>query len=86
LCLSPEKEAKKIIIFGSFLSSNEPNDLDIAIVQDSKEPYLALAMKYRKKMRAIAKRIPIDVIPLKDDVNDDPFFDEIKDGEVIYEK
>ncbi len=34
-CLVSEKEIKKIIVFGSFLHSNNPNDIDVAIFQDS---------------------------------------------------
>ena len=30
-CLSREREVRKVIIFGSFLTSETPNDLDVAI-------------------------------------------------------
>ena len=63
--LKPEKEVKKIIIFGSFLESENPNDIDVAIFQDSEESYLPLAMKYRRLIRGIARRIPIDIIPIQ---------------------
>jgi predicted nucleotidyltransferase len=33
--LSREKEVRKVVVFGSFLTSATPNDLDIAIFQDS---------------------------------------------------
>ena len=33
--LSQEPEVEKVIIFGSFLKSNTPNDIDIAIFQNS---------------------------------------------------
>jgi len=39
-CLSREKEVRKVVVFGSFLTSETPNDLDVAIFQDSDEPYL----------------------------------------------
>ncbi len=35
--LSPEKEIAKIILFGSFIHSDEPNDIDIAIFQTSND-------------------------------------------------
>ena len=85
-CLKGEKEVRKIVIFGSFLKSSEPHDLDVAVFQTSSEKYLPLAMKYRKKTRAIARIIPIDIIPLKTDANSETFMDEIAQGEVIYER
>ena len=48
--LSSQKEVNKIIIFGSFVNSMEPRDIDIAVFLDSDEPYLSLAMKYRKQI------------------------------------
>ncbi len=78
--LSNEKKISKIVIFGSFLKTNSPNDIDVAIFQDSKEIYLKLAMKYRKLTREIAKVLPIDIIPLKSN-STGVFLDEI----IIYE-
>lgn len=83
--LSQEDEISKIIIFGSFLKTKEPNDIDIAIFQNSKEIYLKLSMKYRKLTREIAKIIPVDIIPLKDNCSG-IFLNEIVAGEIIYEK
>lgn len=85
-CLAGEKEIRKIVIFGSFLESSEPHDLDVAIFQESNEKYLPLAMKYRGKIRAIARIIPIDIIPLKADASGGIFMDEIAQGEIIYER
>lgn len=85
-CLVGEKEVRKIVIFGSFLKTSEPHDLDVAVFQDSSEKYLPLAMKYRKKTRAIAHIIPVDIIPLKLDAERETFMDEIAQGEVIYER
>ncbi|MBI3540885.1 MAG: nucleotidyltransferase domain-containing protein [Deltaproteobacteria bacterium] len=85
-CLCPEKEIKKIVIFGSFLHSGNPNDLDIAVFQDSSESYLPLALKYRKKTRPVAKKIPLDIIPLKTGAKGNSFLAEINQGEVIYER
>ena len=85
-CLKFEKEIKKIVIFGSFLKSKNPNDIDIAIFQDSKKTYLTLAMKYRKLTRDIARNIPIDIIPIKSNASESSFLSEIETGELIYEK
>ncbi len=83
--LSNEAEISKIVVFGSFLKTNEPNDIDIAIFQDSKEIYIKLAMKYRRLTREIAKILPVDIIPLKSHSHS-KFLNEIISGEVIYEK
>jgi predicted nucleotidyltransferase len=85
-CLEGEKEVCKIVIFGSFLKSSNPHDLDVAVFQNSSEKYLPLAMKYRKKIRSIARIIPVDVIPLKAEAGIATFMDEIAQGEVIYER
>lgn len=85
-CLASEKEVCRIVIFGSFLKSPDPHDLDVAVFQDSSEKYLPLAMKYRKKTRSIARIIPLDIIPLKADAGDGTLADEIAQGEIIYER
>ena len=84
--LKTEKEVCRIVIFGSFVDSDNPHDLDVAVFQDSDEKYLPLAMKYRRKTRDIARRIPLDIIPLKAGVQGEIFMDEIEHGEVIYER
>ena len=84
--LSAEKEVRRVIVFGSFLSENNPNDLDIAVFQDSDANYLELAMRYRKDIRSISRRIPVDLIPLKFGAPADSFLSEIEKGEVIYER
>ncbi len=85
-CLRREKEVRKVVIFGSFLTSEVPNDLDVAIFQDSDEPYLPLAVKYRRLLRPIADQIPIDVIPIRRNGASGQFLAEIQKGEVIYER
>jgi uncharacterized protein len=85
-CLEGEKEVRKIVVFGSFLKSSDPHDLDVAVFQDSSEKYLPLAMKYRKKTRTIARVIPLDIIPLRADARGEVFMDEIIQGEIIYER
>lgn len=84
--LKSELEIQKIIIFGSYLNSNNPKDIDIAIIQDSGLTYLSLALKYRKLMRNLAKRIPLDVIPINSESSENWFLDEINSGELIYER
>jgi uncharacterized protein len=83
--LREEPEVQRIVIFGSFLHSSAPNDIDIAIFQDSKESYLSLALKYRRLLREIGREIGLDVLPLIS-VPDGLFADEIMTGETIYEK
>ena len=46
--LSREQEVQKIIVFGSFIDSDTPSDIDIAVFQNSNKHYLPLSMKYRK--------------------------------------
>ena len=84
--LKTEKEIKKIIIFGSFLDSETPNDIDVAVFQDSKENYLSLALKYRKLIRDIIRKIPVDIIPIKANFTKNSFITEIEAGELIYER
>jgi predicted nucleotidyltransferase len=84
--LKTEREVCRIVIFGSFLRSKDQHDIDVAIFQDSNEKYLPLAMKYRRKTRDIARRIPLDILPLKAGVQGEIFIDEIERGEIIYER
>ena len=79
-------EIDRIVIFGSFLKDKNPNDIDLAIFQNSKDDYLYLALKYRKAVREISKLIPIDVIPVLTDKSNDFVMNEIKNGEVIFER
>lgn len=83
--LSKEKEVSRVIIFGSFLNSKSPRDLDVAVFQNSKEKYLNLSLKYRKLTRDIAKLIPLDIIPIREN-SFGTFLNEINLGEVIYER
>ena len=83
--LSGFSEVRRVVIFGSFVTSENPNDLDIAVFQDSDESYYPLARKYRRTLRNIARIIPLDVIPLRPNPGPGPFLKEIEKGEVIYE-
>ena len=84
--LRSQKEINKIVVFGSFLQSDTPNDIDLAVFQNSNENYLSLSLKYRKMIREISRQIPIDVIPIKNDKTNDFILSEIENGEVIYER
>ena len=79
-------EVRRVVVFGSFVTSDDPHDLDIAVFQDSDESYYPLAMKYRRTLRSVAKRIPLDVIPIRRSPSEGPFLQEIKRGEVLYER
>ncbi|MEO8233343.1 MAG: nucleotidyltransferase domain-containing protein [Ignavibacteriota bacterium] len=82
--LKNQAEIEKIIVFGSFNKTDEPNDIDIAVVQNSDSNYLALAMKYRKLVRNISREIAIDIFPVLEQNSNNFFYNEISTGEVIY--
>jgi len=84
--LKTVREVCRIVVFCSFVNSDNPHDMDVIVFQDSDEKYLPLAMKYRRKNRDIALVIPMDIIPLKSGIKDETFLDEIERGEVIYER
>ena len=84
--LSDAPEVVKVVVFGSFLTAEDPNDIDVAVFQNSNRPYLPLAMKYRKITRAIADTIAIDILPIKPGARDSMMMDAIARGEVIYER
>ncbi len=84
--LRSQEEIRKIVIFGSFLSDDNPNDIDVAVFQNSKENYLQLSLRYRKAVREISKRIPIDIIPILTNKSNDFVLNEIESGEVVFER
>ena len=84
--LGDEPEVRRLVVFGSFLHSENPHDIDLAVFQDSNESYLPLALKYRRRIRDVLHRIAVDVIPIRPDPPDVEFLDEIEKGEVIYER
>ncbi len=78
---------EKIVIFGSFIDSESPNDLDLAVFCNSSDDYPTLSLALRKKLRDISSIIPIDLVPIA--MPCDPlaaFRQEINKGEVVYEK
>lgn len=79
-------EVRRVVIFGSFITSSEPHDLDVAVFQDSEEDYYSLAMKYRRSLRSIANQIPLDVIPLRRSPEQPAFRRQLDKGEVLYER
>ena len=79
-------EVRSVVVFGSFVTSDDPHDLDIAVFQDSDESYYPLAMKYRRMLRSVARRIPLDVIPIRRNPGEGPFVREIRKGEILYER
>ena len=83
--LSGFPEVRRVVIFGSFVTSDDPRDVDIAVFQDSDENYYPLAMKYRRILRNVARIIPLDVIPVRPNPEQGPFMREIEKGEVVYE-
>ena len=85
MALRDQSEIRKIVIFGSFPTSDNPNDIDIAIFQDSSEKYLPLAMKYRQLLRSVAPNMAMDVVPVRPHPQPCSFLDEILKGETVYE-
>jgi predicted nucleotidyltransferase len=85
-CLIKDKDIRKIVIFGSFITSDEPRDMDVAVFQESREGYLKLAMKYRKLARPVSNKIPIDIFPIRADAENASILTEIDNGEVVYER
>jgi predicted nucleotidyltransferase len=83
--ISPFKEVEKIIIFGSFVKSNNPNDIDVAVFQNTQENYMTLSLRYRKSLRDIAKQIPMDLLPVRPNPSG-YFLNEIIGGDIIYER
>ena len=85
--LADDASVEKVVVFGSFNNSDEPHDMDIAVFSTSTADYLTQALAYRRKLRGIARIIPLDVLPISLPCDPDaPFFGEINKGETVYEK
>ena len=81
-----ERAIRKIIIFGSFLSSDAPHDLDVAVVGNFPQGYLETALRLRKNVRHIAAILPVDIVPIQENAPSNRFVQIIEQGEVIYER
>jgi uncharacterized protein len=82
--LSAEPEVRRVVVFGSFVTSPTPHDLDVAVFQESDEDYLSLALKYRRLLRSVAATIPVDVLPLRAREAVGEFLKDVERGEVVY--
>ena len=85
-CLAGANEVRRIVVFGSFLQSEAPHDIDVAVFQESDGKYLELSMKYRRMLRSVMDKIAVDVVPVRPFPERTTFLTEIEKGEVIYEK
>jgi predicted nucleotidyltransferase len=84
--LRSEPEVDRVVVFGSFVRSDEPNDLDLAVFQHSSEQYLPLATKYRLILGPITRGIDLDLLPIRPNPPRTSFLAEIEAGEVIFER
>ena len=85
--LCDDEQVEKIVVFGSFNRSPSPHDMDIAVFCHSTADYLTLALAFRKKLRALSKIIPVDLLPISIPFDpDSAFMSEINKGEIVYEK
>jgi uncharacterized protein len=82
-----DQTISRIVVFGSFISSDSPHDMDVAVFQDSGKPYLPLAMEYRRRTRTLSRKIPIDIFPVSSHTSEGhSFLKEIEAGETVYER
>ena len=85
-CFRTDPSVERVVVFGSFLKSSSPNDLDVAVFGNRTEMYLPLALEYRRRTRSVARKIPLDVFPVRKGNLHGTFLKEIQEGEVIYER
>jgi predicted nucleotidyltransferase len=84
-CLSQAGEVRSAVLFGSFLTDDDPSDIDVAVFVDDGHSYLPLARRLRRLVRPVAERIPLDIIPVRPGAAGS-MLAEINRGEVIYER
>ncbi len=84
--MKDDLEIREIIVFGSFLRSDNPGDIDVAVRGTFHQGYLETAIRLRKKVRHIAKILPVDIVPIREDAPHNSFMQEIRKGKVIYER
>ena len=85
-CLKGNADIRKIVILGSFVTSDNPRDMDVAVFQKSTDGYLKLSMEYRKLTKPVSNKIPIDIFPIRTDAGKASILSEIDNGEVVYER
>ena len=76
----------KVVVFGSFITARNPNDLDVAVFQNSEQSYLPLAVEVPKKNTGNSQKIALNILPLKPGARDSIILDAIAQGEAIYER
>lgn len=84
--LTSDTNVTKIIIFGSFLESAAPESINVAVYQDSTEGYFQLAMKYRKKVKALTNKIKINIYPIRNSIEETTILSEMEMMEVIFQR
>lgn len=72
------------MVFGSFVTSPTPHDLDVSVFQESDEAYVPLALKYRRLLRSVAATTPVDALFLRAQGAVGEFLKEVERGEVVY--
>lgn len=80
------ENVNKIMIFGSFVYSDNPNDLDLAVYLNDNGDYFDVTADLRSKLRSVNRYIPLDVVPIAPGIKEAHFLTEIEKGEVIYER
>lgn len=78
-------EVKKLILFGSFVESANPNEINLAIISEENLDYISKVAKYRKKIKDLSKKIPVQIFPL---LSSEKIYlhDKIKHGVTLYSK
>ena len=84
--MKDDPEIRQIIVFGSFFCSENPGDVDVAVRGTFHRGYLETALRLKKKVRHIAKILPVDIVPIQEDAPHNAFMQEIRKGTVIYER
>jgi predicted nucleotidyltransferase len=77
-------EIKRVIVFGSFVSQEDPNDLDLAVFSENTEDYLVIALRLRRQLRALHLPLPVDLIPIHCQAEPSLFLSSIEEGKVVY--
>jgi len=49
-----DSKVEKVVVFGLFITSEFPQDIDLAVFCYSNDDYLTLALALRKKLRGIS--------------------------------